>query len=57
MNDIPDGWHRFAKDDAWREVQLAHIEDLGVRLWLSATLASTPPTPSGGPSPTSIKSR
>lgn len=29
-----DGWHKLPKDDAWREVHLAHVERSGVRLWL-----------------------
>ena len=27
-------WHIEPKNDAWREVHLAHVEGLGNRLWL-----------------------
>jgi hypothetical protein len=27
-------WHQYPKDDAWRQVHLAHVENLGARLWL-----------------------
>jgi len=27
-------WHTEPKNDAWREVHLAHVESLGNRLWL-----------------------
>jgi len=27
-------WHAEPKDDAWRQVHLAHVEGLGQRLWL-----------------------
>ncbi len=27
-------WHSAPKNDAWREVHLAHVESLGNRLWL-----------------------
>jgi hypothetical protein len=30
-------WHPEPKNDAWREVHLAHVESLGNRLWLSAS--------------------
>jgi len=29
-----DMWHNEPKNDAWREVHLAHVESLGNRLWL-----------------------
>lgn len=31
---LPDGWHRIPKDDAWRQVHLNHVCELGVRLWI-----------------------
>lgn len=27
-------WHHVPRDDAWRQVHLAHVESLGSRLWL-----------------------
>ena len=27
-------WHTLPKDDAWKQVTLAHVEDLGVPIWI-----------------------
>ena len=40
-----DGWHRVPKDDAWREVHLAHVESLGTRLWLRCNACGHSLTP------------
>jgi hypothetical protein len=34
MSGVPDGWNRIPKDDGWRKVHLARVEELGHRLWL-----------------------
>ena len=31
---MDENWHREPRDGAWREVHLAHVAGLGVRLWL-----------------------
>jgi len=28
-------WHTIPRDDAWRQVTLAHIHSLGQRLWIN----------------------
>jgi hypothetical protein len=33
-NGIPDGWHRFPKDDAWKKCTLRGLVENGERLWL-----------------------
>jgi hypothetical protein len=38
-------WHQFPKDDAWRQVHLAHVETLGVRLWLRCNACGDSLTP------------
>jgi hypothetical protein len=41
-------WHREPKDDAWREVHLAHVESRGVRLWIRCGACGDDLTPEPG---------
>jgi len=38
-------WHAEPKNDAWREVHLAHVEGLGNRLWLRCNACGQSITP------------
>ncbi len=38
-------WHNEPKNDAWREVHLAHVESLGNRLWLRCNACGHSITP------------
>jgi hypothetical protein len=38
-------WHTEPKNDAWREVHLAHVESLGNRLWLRCNACGHSMTP------------
>ena len=39
------GWHQFPKDDAWRQVHLAHVEGLPARLWIRCNACGKSLTP------------
>ncbi len=38
-------WHDEPKNDAWREVHLAHVESLGSKLWLRCNVCGHTLTP------------
>jgi hypothetical protein len=38
-------WHQFSEVDAWRQVHLAHVETLGLRLWLRCNACGHSLTP------------
>jgi len=38
-------WHTEPKNDAWREVHLAHVESLGSQLWLRCNACGHSLTP------------
>jgi len=42
---LPAMWHPEPKNDAWREVHLAHVESLGNRLWLRCNACGHSITP------------
>ena len=41
-------WHSAPKNDAWREVHLAHVESLGSKLWLRCNVCGHSMTPEPG---------
>ncbi len=38
-------WHKEPRNDAWREVHLAHVESLGSQLWLRCNACGHSLTP------------
>jgi hypothetical protein len=42
---MTDDWRQQPKDDAWRQVHLAHVESLGSRLWLRCNACGHSLTP------------
>lgn len=41
-------WHNEPKNNAWREVHLAHVESLGSKLWLRCNSCGHSMTPEPG---------